>query len=188
MGISDLANPVTPYRRNRSAKFDVRPSNTNDPNLTPSVPGITDQESISNWDVPFELELRELILSQDDKYWEDHRLTPKVYMWLPYAQQMFGSRFGDVTSIRIPASKVTDVSSLRESMEKGLHKISHKAGFVFQPIKLQQLRSASGTTPFDMLFLSLSFFVIVAAFLLVAILFRLGIQQRTTQLGILTAQ
>lgn len=187
-GVIEIAEPLAPFRRNRDARFGVRPTFANDANMTPSVPGITDQKSISNWDVPFELELRDLILKQDDKYWEDHRLTPKIFISLAYAQQMFGSRFGDITSVRIPARNVVDERSLRNQIEEGLHDISQAAGYAFLPVRQQQLQAASGTTPFDMLFLSLSFFVIIAAFLLVAILFRLGIQQRTAQLGLLMAQ
>ena len=46
-------------------------------------------------------------------------------------------------------------------------------GFVFQPVKEQGL-AAAGTTPFGVLFLAFSCFIILAAVMLVALLFRLG--------------
>ena len=43
-----------------------------------------------------------------------------------------------------------------------------------------QLAASRGNTPFDILFLMLSFFIIAAALLLVALLFRLGFEQRAS--------
>ncbi len=60
-------------------------------------------------------------------------------------------------------------------------------GFDFRPIKRRQLAASSGNTPFDVLFLLLSFFIIAAALLLVALLFRLGFEQRAAQAGLLLA-
>jgi hypothetical protein len=55
------------------------------------------------------------------------------------------------------------------------------------PIRKQQLDASRGTTPFDALFLSLSFFVILAALMLIALLFRLGLMQRAKEYGVLLA-
>ena len=59
--------------------------------------------------------------------------------------------------------------------------------FVFRPIKAQALAAASGTTPFGVLFLAFSFFVIAAAVMLVVLLFRLGIEQCAKHVGLLLA-
>ena len=58
-------------------------------------------------------------------------------------------------------------------------------GLTFQPIRQRQLDAASGSTDFAGLFVGFSFFLIVAAALLVAMLFRLNIEQRARQLGLL---
>lgn len=187
-GVVPISQPESPHRRNRLASFREPPTVFNDPDLTPSVPGITDQDSIASWDVPFELEQRDLILSQDDQYWEDHRLTPKIFMPYPYARNLFRSRFGSTTAIRIPAGSDVSEKGIRQEVELGLLQVRHATGLLFHPFRFQQLSAASGATPFDVLFLSLSAFVIVAALLLVALLFRLGIQQRTSQLGMFLAQ
>ena len=60
-------------------------------------------------------------------------------------------------------------------------------GLAFRPIKAEQLAAASGGTDFSELFVYFSFFLIVAAALLVAMLFRLGIEQRARQLGLMAA-
>ena len=107
-GIVPLVEPEQAYTRTRPAQFSQPPTIFNDPDLTPTVPGITDQQSIANWDVPFELELRDLILEQDDRYWENHRLTPKLFLPIHYAERLFRSRFGATTAIRVSAASVED--------------------------------------------------------------------------------
>jgi len=54
-------------------------------------------------------------------------------------------------------------------------------------VKAQGLAASAGTTPFEVLFLSFSFFLIVAAAMLVALLFRLGVDRRAAEIGILLA-
>ncbi len=188
-GVVPVQEPIKEFRRNRPPVYDTAPSRFNDPDLTPSVPGVTDQNSIANWDVPFTLD-DDKILDVDDQYWNNHHLTPKVFLPFQYASspRMFGSRFGNTTAIRFEADKIEDEATLRAEIEEALLPTRGAQGLHFMPLRQRQLQAAAGTTPFDMLFLSLSFFVIVAALLLVLLLFKLGIQQRTSELGILLAQ
>ncbi len=187
-GIVPLTEPAQKYRRDRPASYTEPPTFFNDPNLTPTVPGLTDKESIANWDAPFKLDL-DLLQSADDDYYDNHRLTPKVF--LPYrfaaSTRMFGSRFGQTTAIRFPAALVANEAELRSRIETALLPTRAEQRFTFVPVRQKLLQSASGTTPFDLLFLSLSFFVIAAALMLVALLFKLGIAQRANQLGLLAA-
>lgn len=180
-----ITRPATPYRRRREATFDQSPTVYNDPDLTPSVPGVTDQDSISDWDLPFPLE-RE-ISKEDDVYWNEHRLTPKAFLPLSMGQQRFGSRFGETTGIRISTSVAADEDALSQRLLEILTPSYSELGWSIIPIRQQQLAASSGTTPFDGLFLSLSFFVILAAVMLIAMLFRLGLTQRMTQFGTLLA-
>ena len=57
----------------------------------------------------------------------------------------------------------------------------------FLPVKQQGLAAASGTTPFDFLFLGFSFFLMASAVMLIALLFQLGVEQRVRELGTLAA-
>lgn len=191
--IVPLTDPAVPYSRRRPARYDQPPTAANDPDLTPTVKGITDQETIDNWDAPFEYD-RTRIRPQDDQYWRNHRTTPKAFVSLATGQRLWGSRFGNVTSIRIPG--MDDVPSLKSKVQSQRSQIErdlsaelskHKAelGFAFQPIKRQGLDASRGTTPFDVLFLLLSMFIIAAALMLVWLLFRLGIEQRASELGLL---
>ena len=75
-----------------------------------------------------------------------------------------------------------------DDLEKQLSGLDPAAfGLAFQPVKQQALAAASGTTPFSVLFLAFSFFIIAAAAMLVLLLFRLGVEQRAREIGILLA-
>jgi len=183
--IVPITKPSRPYVRNRPNQFDSRPTVYNDPDLTPSVPGVTDQDSISDWDLPFKLDRK--IGTEDDRYWAEHRLTPKAFIPLAKGQPLFGSRFGDTTSIRFPASAAPNAEELEAKIRQALLPVRDKLGWAPIMIRDAQLAASRGTTPFDALFLSLSLFVILAAVMLISLLYRLGMLQRGREYGLLMA-
>lgn len=166
------------------AEFRQCPTLANDPNLTPEVPGVTDAQSIENWDLPFDT--ADKIRPQDDDYWGNHRTTPKAFVSLEMGQKLWDSRFGNVTSFRIPISNGA-VEQVSETLLTQFIEDKAKLGFHLIQIKRQGIAASSGSTPFDFLFLALSMFVIGAALILVSLLFRLGLQQRASELGLLKA-
>ena len=184
--IVPLTEPAKPFRRGQRAIFTNLPTRANDPDLTPEVRGVTDQESISNWEAPFPVEYK-LVRRQDDQFWENHRTTPKAYLSLSSAEKLWGSRWGAVTGMRFPLKPGESVDGLREKLTTSLQKVRTKLGFDFIPIREQAIAASSGTTPFDGLFLGLSMFVIGSAILLVILVFRLGAEQRSRELGLLMA-
>jgi len=185
-GIVRLTEPAKGYTRHDPASFDQRPTWANDPHFTPTVEGITDRASIDDWDPPFPFDGR-LIKERDDLYWENHRTTPKAFVSLATGQRLWASRFGNITSVRVPMQEGVDVNSVSSRLRDAFHLLQADMGFRFLPIKRDGLRAATGTTPFGMLFLGFSFFVIVAAVILVALLFRLGIELRAREIGTLLA-
>ena len=190
-----LTEPDTPYGRSRPAQYTIRPTPANDPDLTPVVEGVTDQESISKWEAPFPVDYRR-VRPQDDEYWENHRTTPKAFVSLAAGRRLWGSRFGEATSVRVPAPPDLPVGEARERAfrtqleQKLLAELDSRRaefGFDFLPVKQRGLDASKGATPFDVLFLFLSFFIIVAALMLVALLFRLGVERRAREVGTLLA-
>lgn len=184
VAIAGLTEPSQPYSRRRAAEFTDPPTLANDPELTPQVPGVTDQESIENWDLPFNTADR--LRDQDDEYWDYYRTTPKAFVSLATGQKLWGSRFGQVTGFRIDAAKM-DQAELEQTILDVLYASDDRHGFEFMAVKQLGLRSASGTTPFDGLFLGLSMFVILAALMLIVLLFRLGLERRLDEIGTLLA-
>lgn len=184
-----LTEPVEPFRtRGRGqiepAVFDSEPTIVNDPDLTPEVPGVTDADSIEKWDLPFAT--ADKIRPQDDEYWNDYRTTPKAFISLAAGRKLWSSRFGDTTSMRIPISAGT-VAQVGDRLLAQLDADQTKLGFEIVPIKRNGLAASSGSTPFDVLFLALSMFVIGSALILVSLLFRLGLQSRANEIGVMQA-
>ncbi|MCX7826773.1 MAG: ABC transporter permease, partial [Verrucomicrobiae bacterium] len=165
-----------------------------DPMLTPDYPGIANTKNISDWDPPFPVDLKR-VRQKDEDYWDAHRGTPKAFVSLATGQRLWSSRFGNLTSIRLSSGRAdvppaeTDLRNTATRFERGLlARLSpDQLGLVFQPVKEQGLRAAAGATDFGQLFLCFSVFLIFSAAMLVALLFRLGIERRAKEIGILLA-
>ncbi|MBN2023567.1 MAG: FtsX-like permease family protein [Pirellulales bacterium] len=152
-----------------------------DPALVPSVAGVTDQLTMADWDPPFPFDAGR-IRPDDEAYWEEHRATPKAFVSLATGRRLWASRFGRTTSLRVAPKDEADAKTLAR-----IELDPRAMGFVFQPVKQQALEASSGATPFGVLFLAMSFFLVASAVMLVAILFRLGVQSRAAEIGLLLA-
>jgi putative ABC transport system permease protein len=71
-----------------------------DRDLVPDYPGISESESMSDWNPPFPVDLAR-IRKQDEDYWKQYRTTPKAFIRLADGQRLWQSRFGRLTSIRL---------------------------------------------------------------------------------------
>src|SRR5690606_5550078 len=102
--ILPFTDPVAGFRKRGRRllppEFEERPTPANDWHLTPVVQGITDQDSIDDWDPPFPFDQKR-VRPQDDTYWEEHRTTPKAFVSYAAGKKMWGSRFGEATSLRV---------------------------------------------------------------------------------------
>lgn len=170
-----------------------RPTLANDPHLTPELEGVTDQQSIDDWDPPFPFDASR-VRPRDEQYWDEYRGTPKAFISRTRGKQIWGSRFGDTTSLRIalPGADAdpTKQSTAEESTEirRRLEaKLADSGQIRFRPLRTDSLRAASGTTPFGLLFLCFSLFLMAASLMLLMLLFRLGIDERSGEIGLLLA-
>ena len=159
-----------------------------DPSLTPPFPGITDKLSIGEWESPFEMESKR-IQRRDEDYWNRHKTTPKAYISTAAGERLFGSRFGTVTSLRIaPPLGQTPAAfkpALREKLLTTLDPAA--AGLVFQPTRERLLTTSRGGTNFGVMFLLFSGLLIGSTLLLVGLLFRLAVERRAREVGLLLA-
>ena len=159
-----------------------------DRGLVPAIKGMTDELTMDKWDTPFPFDAKR-IRPDNEKYWNCYGPTPKAFVSLATGRRLWGSRFGQTTSLRVAvvggnSSRRSDRQPKRVGNWSRLlqqHLDPAAFGFVFQPIRQQQLDASAGTTPFGVLFLCLSFFIIAAAVMLVALLFRLGIDRRAAR-------
>lgn len=175
----------------RSAGFRVAalvPVTTGDRQMAPTYPGITDSLTLAEWDPPFPLDLRR-IGARDEEYWEEHRTTPKAFIPLETGQRLWGSRHGALTAIRLvtPADQPLDdaraayVARLRERLDPVQHALA------VRDVRGESLAASRGATDFGAYFVYFSFFIVVSALLLTVLFFKLGLEQRGREVGLLRA-
>ena len=159
-----------------------------DKDLIPDYPGITGTEDLSEWDPPFPVDLKR-VRQKDEDYWDQYRTTPKAFIPLVVGQSLWKSRFGKLTSLRIYPSSDTALQQTLESYGQRLRaELDPKSmGFTVIPVRSQGLNASRGATDFGEYFLYFSFFLVISALLLTALFFKLGIEQRLREIGVLQA-
>lgn len=159
-----------------------------DTSLAPDYPGIQNAKHMSEWNPPFPVNLK-LIRPIDENYWNQYHAAPKAIISLNAGQKLWSSRFGNLTSLRIRSPQGIDPADFQKRYESELKSSLSPAdvGLVFQPIREQGLQAAQGSTDFGSLFAGFSFFLIISAAMLSGLLFRLGAEQRSAELGTLLA-
>jgi ABC-type lipoprotein release transport system permease subunit len=159
-----------------------------DPDLTPEFPGITDKLDLRAWDPPFPYD-NQRVKPRDERYWREYRTTPKGYVNLETGQRLWGSRFGQLTSIRLAPAQGEDLVAAAERLRTALlsRLDPEQGGLVFDNVRQRGLDASAAGSNFGWLFLGFSIFLIVAALLLVGLLFRLNLDRRASEIGILLA-
>jgi putative ABC transport system permease protein len=152
-----------------------------DRDLLPAFPGLSGEENCRDWNPGIPIDL-DKIRDKDEDYWDDFRGTPKAFVTLKAAQNMWSNRFGNLTAIRFPDLKKDQIeSALQKEMDPA------SLGFTFQDVKKEGLRASSQAVNFSQLFLGLSFFIVVAALLLTGLLFVFNTENRSAENGLLLA-
>ncbi len=157
--------------------------------FVPDVKGITDEQSIADWDPPFPFDRRRVRATppqdQDDRYWKDFGTAPKAFVSLTTARAIAGSRFGETTAWHLPAAAAADPEALRTALAQEL--VPESLGFRILPLAAQAEAAARGSTPFGGLFLGLSMVVVAAGLLLEWLLFQLLVSAHRREAGVLVA-
>lgn len=177
--------------------------------LSPVFPGIADSPSLSDWDPPFPVDLKR-VRPRDEDYWKAYKTTPKAFLLLADGQKLWGSRFGALTALRFgfpapsqpqprPADAVASASqaarkpktpqqiadefsaALREQLDPA------RAGFVFRAVRSEGAEASQGAVNFSEYFVYFSFFLVVSGMLLTGLFFKLGVEQRVREVGLLRA-
>ena len=156
-----------------------------DRSLMPDFPGIAKAERIGDWDAGFPMKHSKLV---DDPYWKQWRGTPKAFVSLSAGRKMWANRFGDTTAVRFPVEN-SQFAIRNSQLENSLLTALKPAdfGLVFQPVREQALKASREGQDFGGLFIGFSFFLILAACVLVSLLFQFGVEQRATEVGTLLA-
>jgi putative ABC transport system permease protein len=154
--------------------------------LAPELPGITEAGSMASWNPPFPMDLRQ-IRDRDEKYWDRYRAAPKAFVPLSVGQQLWQNRFGKLTSIRFSPDAGMDIGVAKAEFSKALlgRLNPASAGFRVHAIKENGLAASHGSTDFAEYFIYFSFFLIASALLLSVLFFKLTVEQRVKEIGLL---
>ena len=181
---------LTPMRKllEQAATFRVRrilpmASPAVDPDFMPDFPGMADVDNCRDWDSSIPVNL-DKIRQKDEDYWDKYRGAPKAFITLEAGRKMWANRYGNLTGVRYQ-SNTTSVPNLAESLLKTVNPAS--VGLFFQPVRQSGVKAGGGTTDFGGLFLGLSMFLIIAALILMSLIFVFGVEKRSGQIGMLLA-
>jgi len=149
----------------------------------PEFPGVSDAEDAADWNPALPLDMKR-IRDKDEVYWDDHRGTPKVFLPLEKGREMFGNRWGEFTALRVPLA----VASREEIGKRVLAAMDPETGgLMLRNLREEGMAAASSPVDFAGLFGGMSFFLMIAAVALTAMLFRFHIEQRNRESGLLAA-
>ncbi len=152
-----------------------------DGDLMPHLPGLSDAGHCREWEAGVPIDL-DKIRQTDEDYWDKYKGIPKAFVSETLGQQLWANRFGNYTALRIPDEEFSEEefsSVFREHIRPA------DIGMAILPVKEEGLAAARGGVDFSQLFLGLSFFLLLAAILLSALMFRFNLESRSSQTGTL---
>jgi len=129
--------------------------------LMPEFPGIAGRESCTDWDAGVEIKM-DHIRRKDEEYWNKFRGTPKAFINYEKGKELWAGNFGPATSIRFNKDVTEDEIS---DKLKGLID-PYKSGFIIADLRQESIKAAKESVDFSTLFLSLGFFIILSALIL----------------------
>ncbi len=154
-----------------------------DESRMPNLPGLSDAGHCREWEAGVPINL-DAIRDKDENYWDDYKGAPKAYVSLSKALEMWSNRFGNYTAVRFPANAFSEQKYNQVFAE---NIIPADLGMSVEPIREKGVSAAKNGTDFSGLFIGLSFFLLVAGIVLTSLLFRLNLETRSTQVGLLDA-
>ncbi|MHC4086176.1 MAG: FtsX-like permease family protein [Planctomycetota bacterium] len=161
-----------------------------DPCLMPDFPGLADADNCRDWDPSIPIDFNKIRErgERDEDYWDEFHGTPKAFITLKTGQSMWANRYGNLTAVRYPLA-VKSGNEIKESINARILKAVDPAaiGLYFQPVRARGIKAGNEATDFGLLFMGFSFFLIIAALVLMSLIFVFGVESRTEQVGMLLA-
>ena len=150
--------------------------------LMPEFPGIAGSVSCSAWDAGTEINM-DLIRDKDEEYWNRYAGTPKAFINYEKGKEIWGNNYGPATSIRFEtdATEPKIVKSLSGFPDPS------RSGFVVSDLTAISVKAAKEGVDFSSLFLSLGFFMILSAVILLILIVSAFYESRKNQVSTLFA-
>ena len=149
----------------------------------PDFPGLETAQSLATWKSGLPIDTKR-IRETDELFWDNYKATPKAFISLTHAQELWGNRFGRLTGIHL-GEYVSEGNLLASKLRSNL-KLSN-LGISVRKLSAETRKSVDGALDFGALFASLSGFLIISSILLVSLLCVFGMQARSSQIGLMGA-
>ncbi|MFN8255528.1 MAG: ABC transporter permease [Bacteroidales bacterium] len=151
--------------------------------MMPDFQGLTEAGHCRDWKAGVPIDF-DRIRDKDEDYWNKYRGTPKAFISIESGSKIWNNKIGELSAMRFNISK-TDSNSIKKEI---LQKLNPKdLGLAFYPVFNQGLAATVNAVDFSQLFLSLGFFVILAAVILTMLIHSLNMESRSVETGILMA-
>jgi len=154
-----------------------------DSSLMPDFPGMSAAGNCRDWETGAPVDFKK-IRDKDEQFWNVYKGTPKAFISYEAGKEIWNNAFGHVTAFRFEAD-TAQLHAYKHSIIKQLKPADN--GLILREIYKEGKISAANSTDFGGLFLSLSFFIIVAAMLLTALLLSLHAENRMTETAVYVA-
>ncbi len=149
----------------------------------PNFPGMSDAKTTSDWDPGLPLKL-DRIRPHDEKYWEEFRGAPKAFLPLAAGRALWSTRWGNATALRFALDRSREAeltATVLGALSPPLNQLT------LRDLRASAADASQATVDFGGLFIGMSFFLILAALGLVAMLFQLSLLQRNREDALLGA-
>ncbi len=150
--------------------------------LTPDFPGLTDVPNCRDWraGVPVDVSA---IRPRDEEFWNRYRAAPKAVLSLDRGRALWGTRFGDTTSLAFHASG--GAGAVAAGLLRRLDPA--RFGLVFTDHRARARAAVENGVDFSGLFTGLGCFAVAASLILSLFLFSSAVAERGPEIGLLRA-
>lgn len=150
-----------------------------DKDMMPSFPGLSNAGSCNEWEAGVPVDFSK-IRPKDEDYWKKYKGTPKAFISQEKALALWSNKYGKYTAVRFIGEQAEIEEKLLESLNPEILNLQ------FHAVRAEGKRAADNMVDFGGLFLSLSFFIIMAGVLLTVLIYSLNLESRTSETGILS--
>jgi ABC-type lipoprotein release transport system permease subunit len=157
-----------------------------DSELMPPFPGIKGKDSCGQWDPPITIDVRNVMEDEGLGYWIAYGGSPKVYVTLDKAKELWANDLGDITTLKIKPTSGTNVTMLAQWIGTELDEsIGHSdAGITISPVKKEGIESAEGVQIVTETYIAFGSVVILAGMLLIVLFVATSAEERRREIGI----
>ncbi|MGA1820548.1 MAG: FtsX-like permease family protein [Thermoplasmatota archaeon] len=152
----------------------------------PDLPGITEAPSCGDWDPSFEIDIDSLT-DDDYEYWNLYRTTPKAFVSVEDAREMWGIPRGNTTMVILDWGSFSDSDLGNRSRELSEHITLGSLGGSVRNVRKDALDSSRAMLIFPGMFLTFGSIIMIGAMLVLYALFKDLAAKRAHEWGILRA-